>query len=642
MNSSEDQGRHFDFGYKPIGSASAYLRSSMGQGTPVTKKRVSQKEVLSDVLWEINKTSNLIQNNCNSEKEQKLKVYFSDGSKTNDFLLNEIFISPDVLRDEEGELLMKGSPEFFSAVDALNGQVLLCSQMKRHACVGNVVAEYRRIARNEGWPVKNIFITDLQRISLKELSQEWPGFHSYIEELKKKFFRSKTDILSLLRSPTKKKEDKLANLFHLLCYNQLNENQIDFDHYFHPTLSMRLKFAQKYLTSKFNESIEDAQRLIRAEEIAKEIERILDLPSLHNNEQEVKQNIGSQSEDSEDDEDDQKDDSQPNGRSKPSDLQRKEFTGDNSFNNDNPVSGDDLSGKLSWEKIEGLQKNKRTEEQIKILQNELLDNVSYQRIEVACTPLATDEYYNIIRDDRFAIRSLQNCFQFRNTEFSVPNYGLPSGELDDGSFYKVHFGDYEHLHERKVIKSQKRWLTTLMLDQSGSMEGPRWHAARRLSIIFSEAIKSLRGIDLSVYGFCSDERHVKTFCYKDKKYNRLDSLCASYTDDNTALGYGIGYVADNMLFQNPDIDNKIMFVITDGEPTHYGSAHYDAIEHTSKVCKLVRSKNIKVFGIGICNAFSESTGIEIFGEENFVVINNVESCLNVLTRALTRFLKQLQ
>jgi nitric oxide reductase activation protein len=82
-----------------------------------------------------------------------------------------------------------------------------------------------------------------------------------------------------------------------------------------------------------------------------------------------------------------------------------------------------------------------------------------------------------------------------------------------------------------------------------------------------------------------------------------------------------------------------MFVITDGQPTHH-NGNLNADEHTAHIIKLLRRKGIKVFGIGILNAFSEETGNEIFGEGNFTVIDDIASSLQVLTSTLRKYLQK--
>jgi cobalamin biosynthesis protein CobT len=102
-------------------------------------------------------------------------------------------------------------------------------------------------------------------------------------------------------------------------------------------------------------------------------------------------------------------------------------------------------------------------------------------------------------------------------------------------------------------------------------------------------------------------------------------------------GLSIELVAKQFGQDYPD-HRKILFHISDGEPasSHYGGD--EAYKHTNEVCQNVRKKlDIEVYGIGICDAFSDPVGNKLYGKENFVVLEDVKSSVGVITR----FLKQI-
>lgn len=607
MNNSEN------FSYSPIASTSAYLRNSFGTSDS-GKKKIAQKEVLLDVLREINKTCNLIQNSTDEDDEKKLRVLFSDGHSQNSFDSPDLFVSPEILKDENGVTLNNKSQEFFDAVDALNGQVLLCCFMKQH--VPNKVAEDLN-NMEDCWGIFNIFCTDLQNVSLKQISFEWPGFESYVSQVKEKFFSKKE--VTLYRFS--QKPVSVDNFVSLLCFNILSNDKIVFEDWFVEDLAERLDRCQSFLTTSLNTEIQDEFRLVRAVKLYDEIEKILDLPTVQNPDLTEAPNLTQKEMEDNSDE---------------SDL----IAGDNSFNPDKKIEGEFQAWNLRPEKQVNKQRKKH-HDSLKAIQSSIFDGRTFMRIEPATSENAQYSYNNIVQENAHIIRSVQNSFKFQNTEFAIDTFGLPQGSLDDNSLHKIHLQDYDHLYTRKEIKSKKKWLVTTLLDQSGSMNGvDRIVEARKLSIIFAEALKTVHDIDFTMYGF-SGSSQVEAFCFKERNYSNLPALAEAGTHSETPMGPSMVQIADKMLTQYPEVPNKILFLITDGQPSHIVGTNCTPIEHTKQCCELVRSKNIKVFGIGICKAFNHDVGEEIFGANNFVVINDVENCLNVLVNSLAKFLKRV-
>jgi nitric oxide reductase activation protein len=82
---------------------------------------------------------------------------------------------------------------------------------------------------------------------------------------------------------------------------------------------------------------------------------------------------------------------------------------------------------------------------------------------------------------------------------------------------------------------------------------------------------------------------------------------------------------------------KFLIIISDGSPNGYFYGGSSSQKHTFKACKTARSKGIKVFGIGICNAFSPAIGNALYGNGNFVVIDNTLDSLKIMTNQLKKF-----
>jgi nitric oxide reductase activation protein len=161
--------------------------------------------------------------------------------------------------------------------------------------------------------------------------------------------------------------------------------------------------------------------------------------------------------------------------------------------------------------------------------------------------------------------------------------------------------------------------------------------ANKLCILFAEALKFLRNTQYSIYGF--ETRDINTWVYKDKLYDKQKALIEPNANGGTAMGYHLASIGDKVINQYNDFDNKFMFVICDGSPTH-GVDNMNSCQFTNHSIKLLRRQGIQVYGIGILNAFHERTGNEIFGEGNFTVIDDIKGSLSILTNRLRKYLQK--
>jgi len=323
----------------------------------------------------------------------------------------------------------------------------------------------------------------------------------------------------------------------------------------------------------------------------------------------------------------------------------RKFTGDNSYNNSSFIEGNYQSGSIDPNK-EVRDRQQDLLDSLKSINDTQLSHVSYRRIVPAVNSDTKLAYKKLVASSRVAINNIKNCFTFHNTDCSLSSYGLTTGSIDENSFHKVYFGETDRLYERRDVVARKKWLVTILIDQSGSMNHhtgkntTRMTQARELSILFAEALKSLKDTDFSIYGFSTYGETISTFCYHDKQTKKLEALIEAGDHNGTGIGFHVAHVGDKMISQYPDHDNKILFVITDGEPNATASSTMDGYQHTNYCCNLLRSRGINVFGIGIDKAFGNSSGERLFGQNNFVVIDNVANTLNILTNSLRNFFKR--
>jgi nitric oxide reductase activation protein len=86
------------------------------------------------------------------------------------------------------------------------------------------------------------------------------------------------------------------------------------------------------------------------------------------------------------------------------------------------------------------------------------------------------------------------------------------------------------------------------------------------------------------------------------------------------------------LLQDYPESRKILFHICDGQPhTSYMSGSKGK-KYVNDVSQALRRQGVEVYCIGICNAFSDYEGKEMYGDGNFVVIKDILSSVNILSR----------
>lgn len=59
-----------------------------------------------------------------------------------------------------------------------------------------------------------------------------------------------------------------------------------------------------------------------------------------------------------------------------------------------------------------------------------------------------------------------------------------------------------------------------------------------------------------------------------------------------------------------------------------------AMQHMRQVCEFGRRSKVGVYGLGICDAYSQADGEMMYGAGNFVVIKDVLSSIAILTAFL--------
>ncbi len=263
---------------------------------------------------------------------------------------------------------------------------------------------------------------------------------------------------------------------------------------------------------------------------------------------------------------------------------------------------------------------------------------------------------------------------------------LKSGRLDTKQIVRGIVRQDPHIFKKNLlVNSRNQIAITLLIDQSGSMNGPKIENARLAAILFSEVLSAL-DISFSVYGW-TDINYPRShtfnvnipqvrepfpreinpeiftlFAYKnfDEDYYEIKSKLAdiiSYA--NNSDHNAINYSTKQLLKTKKKL--KVLLVLSDGQPSagtysfqkrrlqnlsRYNniSLYYEAgnigINLTRQAVENARQKHIHVLCISIDSATNYQK--QIYGEKNFLVINpvNISELPNRVANLLRFLLRQ--
>ena len=177
----------------------------------------------------------------------------------------------------------------------------------------------------------------------------------------------------------------------------------------------------------------------------------------------------------------------------------------------------------------------------------------------------------------------------------------------------------------------------LLVDLSGSMSGSKEAQAKKTAICLAEALTKCR-IPYYVMGFHADMGadavHDHFVTWSNRKVDR-ESIISMRAYGNNFDGYSIRYAGE--VLKKRQEDNKILFVISDGQPacsSYRGSA---GISDTIDAIKSVR-KTATVFGIAVGRSCGPELLQSMYGKD-FIFVEDEKLLINMLGKKLIKMLK---
>ena len=615
--------------------------SNWGWSSPT--KANPEAQARDTIQKEVAGTVNLL-NNSTDGNERSLKLGFAsmDGEQANDITSDKVIMPADIVAQT-------GSEE--AAIDVMSGMALIASTMKTtvdfHACAAAIASKDK--GGHYLWTALE------QAVARRAVSDKWPGFDSY--------FDSHRDHCTTVEGPDiaamqdKDKSDgvkggvRIQTALVAAAYNTLNPRDAKLmdDERMRKVMNLIADLAlEGEAPDRFSKSCNIAEFIKRVFEKDEEEEEGSPDPDTEGDKGE-----GGEGEDNKGDDKDGEgegegeDDKGDEGGDKDDGDPYKEL----------PAQADEtLFGKV----MKGTSENSppKTLEELMLPRIDDHDQGGPLKVIVRgfrSTKGKEKAYNRTVANLKGEIKAVVNSLLFMNNHPESHIHGMRNGTLDPGSLHKLAITDMDEPRVFEQIEdiTGKKIAVSLLIDRSGSMGVDRMKAACQVATILVEALGKIDGIELNV--------HTHTTSIGDGYLKRIEEtghdgtpdldlvihdIVAEGEDRRQVLvdldsgyqnldGYAIKHIGDRMAKDYPDYDEKIIFVISDGEPHSSRYSGCGAMRHvgdTAEFCRAVHK--VKVFGIGVDNAFDDADGEMMYGEGNFIILSDVKSSIKVMTSFL--------
>jgi hypothetical protein len=547
---------------------------------------------MSKILNELTRSANMI----TGKDDVFFKVSFASGYESG-ISKQSMTISPDMLI--AGNKKVVDGDEYFNAMDALNGRVILGAHIRRNTDGAEFLA-FSNPSNNAS--AKKTFSCFLEHEAYNDIKEEWSGFVPYLETHRTATHANKDVVKKSV--PTKCVDKQESNFILLANYNMMNpDDEIK-------TGDANIDSIIETFNSKVGPTFAECDAAVVW--LQSQLEKT---PS----EDEKEKDSGK----------DEKEKHKSSGG----------FSSGRPIDDDGQSAGD----------VDLLSNFLKTEDgSISDLVGSISDGsslsvqfkVKEEKIKPEFIQMAKPFYAEIVKKHRKEIKSISDCFHFQETVQVLHNRGLRTGDLDENALWKLRI-DPQHIFEKKDVTKASETCVGILLDQSGSM-AERITEARETTIVIYESLRQLSGIKCVIMGHTAQENHrqhdlVTMIPYVTPESNNCFALALARARLQNIDGIAIKHLAERMN-KVPVNGKKLMFVISDGSPAGDDYFGDEANEHTSTCIKNARKQGVNVFGIGICNAYNESTGDRLYGKGNYVILHDVRTSLKIMVNKLKQFL----
>ena len=217
------------------------------------------------------------------------------------------------------------------------------------------------------------------------------------------------------------------------------------------------------------------------------------------------------------------------------------------------------------------------------------------------------------------------------------------GRLDKKMLHKIPLGR-EDLFKNIIIDEDKPLDVCLLVDESGSMGYGKMAEARACAIALREALKDNQALNLWVFGHTADgyawddRGSTNMSCYWSPTYQSdIQAMGVMRARSENRDGMAILASADRVKTESPAMgNNRLMIVISDGEPSAEGYRGYTASGHVKKVVSHLEGQGWSIIQIGIRGARIEAMQ-SMF--KNWIYVEDESELANKVGRIVRKVIK---
>ena len=257
-----------------------------------------------------------------------------------------------------------------------------------------------------------------------------------------------------------------------------------------------------------------------------------------------------------------------------------------------------------------------------------------------------DTYKSEVKMMRPVINSLKKKVNLYGNQQKYTIRNQKRGKLDKRVLHRIPMGATE-LFKMDFSKEDKPLDICVLVDESGSMQsGWRMPHARQSAIAIKEALADNPKLNLWVYGHTADgheEWHSDKGSTNMTQYwgptmkdrpMAMGAMSAKYENRD---GNAIWAVADRVSTESDQpMSNKLMIVLSDGQPAAYNYGGMGGRKHVKGVVKELEGKGWNVIQVGF-GGIGDSTMAEMF--KNYMSVSDTSELANKLSKIMRKVMK---
>ena len=217
------------------------------------------------------------------------------------------------------------------------------------------------------------------------------------------------------------------------------------------------------------------------------------------------------------------------------------------------------------------------------------------------------------------------------------------GKLDKKMLHKIPLGRPD-LFKNVIVDEDKPLDVCLLVDESGSMGSWKMDKARQTAIALREALKDNQALNLWVFGHTADGYN----WHREGETNMSVYWSPTYQSDIKAIGSmraraenrdGMALLAsaERVKAESPSMgSNKLMIVISDGEPSADRYRFSVGVPHTKKCVKHLEGQGWSIIQVGISGA-RERIMREMFS--NYMLVDNTNELPAKISKIIRKVIK---